>query len=371
MSGDLKYWLVDYIRTQGPLSIAQFMAFALHHPDGGYYTSRARLGRSGDFLTAPLASPMFGELIGLWCVQTWADMGAPNPVRLIELGPGTGVMMADMLRAARVCPDFLDAVRVSLVETSPGLAERQKRSLARAPAPPDWTTRLDAVADDAPTLIVANEFLDCLPIRQFVRVEGAWRERRVGVNPDDPERLAFIANPASIGPADLAILPQAWRGAAPDGALIEARPGVEPLLADIKHRFAQCPGRALFIDYGPAESELGDTLQAIAGHRKVDPLEAPGAADLTARVDFADLADQAKRLGLRVDGPLEQGVWLNALGLGVRAEALATAQPDQRASLRTQTARLAHSDQMGKLFKSVVLSSFDLPIAAGFAPITV
>ncbi|MCG8443510.1 MAG: SAM-dependent methyltransferase [Caulobacterales bacterium] len=361
---DLKRRLVARVRSDGPMSVAAFMAEALHDPRAGYYATKDPIGAGGDFITAPEISQMFGELVGLWCVQSWMDLGEPQRLRLIELGPGRGVMMADALRAASLSTPFMQACEVTFVEASPALASAQAERLARAPAPIFYAPTLET-APPGPAIILGNEFLDCLPVRQFVRVEGAWRERMVGLDPAHPGRLAFLAAPAPLAAADLRLLPAPLRDA-PDGTLIEARPTVEALTETLAGRAA--PFRALFIDYGPADSEAGDTLQAVRVHEKADPLAAPGEADLTARVDFAALAGMARTAGLRADGPVEQGAWLLGLGLEQRAAALSGARPEAKRSLAEQLHRLTDPSQMGRLFKVICLSSQGLPPPAGFPP---
>jgi NADH dehydrogenase [ubiquinone] 1 alpha subcomplex assembly factor 7 len=360
---DLLSRLVARVASDGPMSVAAYMAEALYDPRAGYYRTKDPIGAGADYVTAPEISQMFGELIGLWSVQTWLDLGAPAAFDLIELGPGRGTMLADALRAARLEPRFLAAAQVTLVEASPALEAAQAQMLADAPCRVTWTDRLPV--GDRPAIMLGNEFLDCLPVRQFVKRDGAWRERLVGLDPSDPGRLAFLLAPAPVSARDLAVLPEALRDA-PEGALVEARPTVEPLIESLAARFAKAPGRALLIDYGPAESEIGDTLQALKAHEKVDPLAFPGEADLTARVDFAEVARLARAHGLDVAGPVGQGEWLKALGIEHRAAALRASRPDMRATIARQVHRLTDENEMGALFKAVVISARKLPAPAGF-----
>lgn len=366
---DLRERLLARIASEGPMTVGAYMAEALYDARAGYYRTKDPIGAGADFVTAPEISQMFGELVGLWAVQSWLDMGAPAPFDLIELGPGRGTMMADALRAARLKPEFLRAARINLVEASPALHAVQARVLADTPVPVVWTDALAAAG--GPAIILANEFLDCLPVRQFVRHESAWRERLVGRDPHDPDRLAYQLSAAPAAARDVALLPPALRDA-PDDALVEIRPTVESTLDDVAARFAAAPqnarGRALFVDYGPATSEIGDTVQSLMRHQKVDPLAFPGEADLTARVDFAELKRLAEAKGLRVDGPIGQGAWLMALGIEHRAAALRQAAPDRKAEIARQLHRLTDENEMGALFKVMVLSAADLGPAAGFAP---
>ncbi len=354
----LKARLARLIAQDGPMTVAQYMTAALHDPHDGYYARRAALGAEGDFVTAPEISQMFGELVGLWCVQGWMDMGAPAPVALIELGPGTGAMMSDIWRAAKTAPSFCGSAQITLVETSPPLRAQQEAALAGAPV--RWAERL-AAAPEGPALIVANEFLDCLPIRQFVRTAAGWRERLVGISGED---LVFGLAPG--GPAPDVRIPEALRDA-PEGSLAEIAPGLAPLVEELARRLHAHLGRALFIDYGAPRTTPGDTLQAVAAHAKVDPLAAPGEADLTAHVDFASLAAHGRGAGLDVAGPMPQGAWLAALGIDARAQALAAARPDKAEAIARQRARLVDEDAMGVLFQVICLSSPGLPPPAGFA----
>jgi len=352
------------IAAQGPLPVSVFMMEALFDPMAGFYATRDPIGAGADFVTAPEISQMFGELLGLWAAQVWQDMGSPQSCVLAELGPGKGTMMSDMLRAARAVPGFADALKVSLVEASAALKMVQGRTLARAGVPVGWAKSLEALRA-GPAIIFGNEFLDCLPVRQAVRVDGQWCERCVSLHPEDESRFAFVTGPV-IADDDL-FIPDRLRGS-PDGTLAELRPGDMQVAEALAARFAADPGYALFIDYGPAISEPGDTLQAIRAHRKVHPLDAPGSADITARVDFEMLARHAKAAGLAVYGPAEQGAFLTGLGIGQRAGALAAAQPEHSEVIARQLARLTSPDEMGTLFKVMAFSAPDMPVPPGLAP---
>lgn len=346
------------IAADGPITVAEFMARALYDPQHGYYITRDPLGRAGDFTTAPEISQFFGEMVGLWCVQTWLEIGEPEVFALIELGPGRGTLMADMLRAARIRPNFLKAAKVSLVEVNPVLRAAQDNALSASGVDVHWIDSLDAVPD-GPSIIVGNEFLDCLPIRQFICIGGDWREKLVGL--DSTSKLAFGLSqpvpPPPLGPD----LP-----AAPDGTQIEITPGLATIITSIAARFAMAPGRAIFIDYGG--DGVGDTFQALSNHTKVSPLEAPGEADLTAHVNFIALAQHAKDAGLTVAGPMPQGAWLKGLGIETRARAVVSANPQRENVTAGELARLIDGDQMGTLFQAIALSSSCLPPAAGFPP---
>jgi NADH dehydrogenase [ubiquinone] 1 alpha subcomplex assembly factor 7 len=348
------------VRREGPLSIAAFMAMALHDPDNGYYARHDPFGAAGDFITAPAISQIFGELIGLWCVDFWRRIGKPDPVMLVELGPGDGTLMRDFLRAAATAPDFRRALRLYLVEASPLLRTAQQRRLAAAE--PHFIAGIDALPD-APLLLVANEFLDALPIRQLVRGHTEWRERLVALDADG--RLVFADGPES--PALSLLVPAALRPA-PPGTVCEICPAAAALAASLGELLARQPGAALFVDYGHVTPTPGPTLAAVRWHAGAAVLEAPGAADLSAHVDFAAFAAAARGAGAVVHGPLPQGCFLTALGAKARLAALsARATPAQHAALASGLRRLLDPAQMGNLFKAVALTSPGLPAPAGFA----
>ncbi|MBI74466.1 MAG: SAM-dependent methyltransferase [Oceanicaulis sp.] len=353
--------LRDRIRQTGPMSIAAFMTEALFDPREGYYATKNPIGAGADFITAPEISQMFGELMGLWAAQSWMDMGKPAAFQLVELGPGRGTMMADALRAARTVPGFVDAAHVVLIEASAALKAVQAQTLGPTGAQIRWVDRLESVPA-GPAIVLGNEFLDCLPVRQAIRRGDDWHERMIGLDAD--EAFVFVLGPPLGADADL--IPERLRDA-PEDSLAELRPGDRQVVDALAARFAEAPGRALFIDYGPATSETGDTLQAVKAHKKVPPLEAPGTADLTARVDFESLAAAARAAGLTVSGPVTQGDFLVGLGLEARAAALCQAAPDKRAVFARQVWRLTDPEQMGTLFKLVCLDADGLPAAPGFA----
>jgi SAM-dependent MidA family methyltransferase len=341
----LKDKLARRIAQMWPITVAEFMTACLHDPEFGYYATRPALGAGGDFITAPLISQMFGELIGLWAVEVWTAMGAPAPFRLVEMGPGDGTLMGDLLRAARLAPDFLDGADLRLVETSGPLIERQRAALSAHG--PRWAASLEDAPAGAPIILIANELLDCLPARQFVRTERGWAERRVGL--DAAGALAF-----GLSAAPEALIPEALRNA-PVGAVVEVSAAQEALGRTIGERIARDGGAALFIDYGRSVPETGDTLQALMRHRKVDPLSTAGEADLTVHADFPAFAAAARAAGAEVSRIATQGDFLRALGIEARAAALAATRPDKSELIARQLARLIDEDQMGALFKVVAI----------------
>jgi len=350
------------IAKDGPLSVEAFMEACLSDAMSGAYASRQPIGGQGDFITAPEISQIFGELIGLWTVAVWQSMGEPRPVIVAELGPGRGTLMADALRAWRSFPKFLDSVSVALIESSPVMAEAQRKALEDASVPLRWHATLDELPD-GPLIVLANEFIDALPIRQFVRRGGAWREQLIG---SDAKGGFAFTEAEVVAPEDQ--LPE-FAPVAPDGAILETRPAALTLLRELGRRAARAPLAALIIDYGHEESGFGDTLQAVQGHRFADPLADPGAADLSAHVDFADMKRHAGALGLKAYGPLPQGEVLLKLGLGERRERLLnSATPAQATAIASGAARLVDPAQMGVLFKVLALLSADLAPPPPFGP---
>lgn len=366
--------IADEIAACGPLTLARFMEIALHDPANGYYARHpglARPGADGDFVTAPEISQMFGELIGAWAIEAWRGMGAPDRFRLVEPGPGRGTMMADLWRVARLVPDFRMAAQIRLVERSHPLRAVQAQALADAPVA--WCETIDAAlgpgeSEPLPFILLANEFLDCLPIRQWRRLGAQLEERRVALA---DRKLVFQWVPAWTEPG----IPNEFshpRALYPDGEIIETRTADHHVLGLLAHAMQRAPGIALFIDYGKARPGPGDTLQALRGHRKADPLNDPGEADLTAWVDFSALERYGKSLGLAVFGPVPQGIFLNRLGIETRAARLANASPAQAPVIARALARLIHASQMGGLFKVIALASPGLfgpdHPPTGFAP---
>jgi SAM-dependent MidA family methyltransferase len=332
--------LARRIAAAGPISLADYMADCLLHPTHGYYATRDPLGAAGDFITAPEISQMFGELIGLALAQAWLDQDAPATIALTELGPGRGTLMSDVLRATRAVPGFHAATQVHLVEASPVLRAAQSRLLPQA-RHHDSTDTLP----DLPLFLVANEFFDALPIRQFVRDGTQWRERMVGLAGD---ALTFGLAPPSDQPALADRIADTT-----DGQLVEHCPALAPIVAGIGQRISTHGGAALIIDYGDWRS-LGDTLQALSDHAPADPLAAPGTADLTAHVDFEAVARAAAPAAHSRLTP--QGVFLERLGITARAQALADRlQGEARARHIAAHRRLTHPAEMGHLFKVIGL----------------
>lgn len=363
----LKQRLVKRIKAEGPMSVAEYMTLCLLDPVDGYYPTRDPLGSDGDFITAPEISQMFGEVIGLWCIQSWIDMGRPPSVQLIELGPGRGIMMADILRTAALDKAFERALSVTLIEASAALEAVQGQTLAATGVPVSWASDISKVPE-GPSLIIGNEFLDCLPIRQFIQDDpfagrAGWHERMVSV--DDEDNLRFVKSPVALSKVVQDALPAAQKEARKD-ELMEVCIAARQVTDQIAARLLDYPGRALFIDYGPEVTEFGDTLQALKRHEKVGVFSDPGNTDLTARVDFAALIEGAKDAGLDASEAVAQREFLSKLGIEMRAVALIKGKPDAKPKIVRQLHRLMDGDEMGELFKSVCLSSPGLPSPLGF-----
>ena len=331
------------IAQSGPIPVAQFMA----ESNALYYVSRDPLGRAGDFVTAPEVHQIFGEMVGAWLADLWDRAGRPRTA-LVELGPGRGTLASDMLRVLRRAG--WDG-EVHLVEASPVLREAQAAKVAGAQFHDDPST----LPDDAPLMVVGNEFLDALAVRQLVKTPDGWRERMVGMSDDT---LVFVAGSK---PMDAAV-PSELREA-PNDTILETSPASAALVEAIAGRLTRQGGAALFIDYGHLAPRTGSTLQAVRAHEKVDPLAYPGEADLTAHVDFPALAKVAQKAGAGWLSATTQGRWLTALGIEQRAAALARSNSDIHAARD----RLVQADEMGNLFKVMAFGNGDWPPGAGFA----
>jgi len=324
---------------------------------GGYYRDRDPLGAAGDFVTAPEISQMFGELVGLWAVASWAQMGCPDPFHLVELGPGRGTLMADALRAASQASAFLTAKRLHLIEINENLRRRQQENLAAHD--PNWHDDF-ATLPEGPALIIANEFFDALPIHQFVMTSKGWRERLITV---DRESGRFTWS-VDRTPSPQAVL--LGDRDASTGSIAEISPAGLALISSIADRCQSSGGAALIVDYGYADEIRHATFQAVRGHRAHDPLEAPGEADLTAHVDFAAMASAAIERGARAWGPVGQGEFLEALGIRRRADALKRSAPERADAVETALHRLIHAEEMGTLFKALAVTGPKALPPAGF-----
>ncbi|MFM9940305.1 MAG: class I SAM-dependent methyltransferase [Hyphomicrobiaceae bacterium] len=368
--------LKDRIRRDGPMTVPQYMQACLQDPEHGYYRTETAIGRSGDFITAPEISQIFGELLGLWAAIVWQQMGSPTRVNLIELGPGRGTLMRDALRAARVVPGFLEAARVTLIESNATLAHMQKATLASSPAPITWHADIQAIVDAGanvghapvrgdPAIIIGNEYLDCLPQAQMVRVGDAWMQRCVGL--DDQGHLSFGVGPHVAATAEI----EPWQHlnlntrypSARDGDVVE--PGHHDWIEGLTAGWPQVA--ALFIDYGHTDAAVGETLQAVRSHRYEHPLTSPGQADVTMHVDFASLVRHvSESQALAADGPTPQAEFLGSLGIIERASRLMSANPAKAGAIEAEVARLLAPNGMGTRFKAMGLRSATLPPLPGF-----
>ena len=352
MTTELGRLIARRIALTGPISLADFMAEALGHPRLGYYRKALPVGAAGDFTTAPEISQMFGELLGAWLAERWLAMGRPTGVRLVELGPGRGTLMADALRATRGVPGFHAAIDLHLVEINEPLRALQGQALAAYK--PAWHTRFDDVPE-GPLLLVANEFFDALPVRQFEKTARGWSERMVGLAEDGSLRLALAPGVTPFARA----LPDA-----PEGAQAEICEAGLGLAGAIGTRLKRHGGWALIVDYG-RDGMLGASLQAVRDHRGADILDRPGETDLSAHVDFAGIAHAT---GRPTFGPVGLGVFLRRLGIAERAAALkARANAAQRAAIDAASARLIDPDQMGTLFRVLAVGDNRSAAPAGFS----
>jgi NADH dehydrogenase [ubiquinone] 1 alpha subcomplex assembly factor 7 len=349
------------IRIAGPMPVMHYMSMCLTDPQYGYYITGDPFGVGGDFTTAPEISQMFGELVGLWAASVWRQMGSPEKLLLVELGPGRGSMMQDALRAAHVVPEFRKAVEVHFVEVSPLLEARQRQFVGGLGVPFNWHKALEEVPE-GPMIVLANEFFDALPVHQAVMCADGWHERVIKIDEDDKFRFTISRDPIPLFDQ---LLPRGMR--AQIGEIFEWR--TDQTALEIGRRVRHSEGAALVIDYGHDRSATGETLQAVGKHAYADPLVAPGLVDLTAHVDFQALADAAESMGAVAHGPVSQGDFLRRLGIEARAVALkATAPPGKVTEIETALGRLIGEvgRGMGRLFKAIALAHPKLGPLPGF-----
>jgi NADH dehydrogenase [ubiquinone] 1 alpha subcomplex assembly factor 7 len=349
------------IGIAGPMPVATYMRLCLTHPQYGYYINRDPFGTGGDFVTAPEISQMFGELIGVWLASVWEQLGSPENMRLIELGPGRGTMLLDALRAAKTVQGFQRAIVLHLVEISPALQKVQERRLAPLGLPIHWHAALEDVPA-GPCLIVANEFIDALPVHQAVKQADGWHERVIEIAADGAFVIGTARDPL---PHFEATLPRGLR-LSPAGSIYEWR--ADGFAMEIGRRVRE-GGAALIVDYGHAWYGLGETLQAVSGHTYSDPLRSPGQVDLTAHVDFEALAQRAESMGARVHGPIAQRDWLRRLGVDQRATALKAHAPyGKTVEIDQALSRLTAGGAkgMGELCKAFAITDPKLKSVPGF-----
>ncbi len=343
------------IASEGPVDVGRFMALCMAVRDQGYLEQGEMLGARGDFITAPEISQVFGELIGLALAAGWQALGEPPRIRIGELGPGRGTLLADLWRATAVLPAFREAVvGVELVEISRRLRARQRETLGHLPIA--FHDGIESLPADLPLFLVANEFFDALPIRQYVRTDRGWCERLVAVDEEGRFHFTLAPLPLPLGGAD-----------AEPGEVREIAPARQAVAAGIAARIAATGGLACIIDYGARELR-GDTLQAVRRHRRVDPLDHPGEADLSSHVDFAALARAARREGAAVFGPVSQGLFLERLGVRTRLAVLLRDVREERVrrSLVEGVARLVAPQAMGGLFQVLAITAGNAPPPPGF-----
>ncbi len=341
--------IAKQIEATGPISVSEYMRIS----NEAYYASGDPFGVDGDFITAPEVSQIFGELVGLWFADIWLRHNTPQKVHYVELGPGRGTLAKDALRAMarfELKPD------VHFFENSKALRTQQQEAVPTAAFYDD----LDDLPEDGPLFIVANEFFDALPVRQYVATASGWRERVVARD----RAVGFSAIPGSR-PAD-SFVPRDL-SSAPPGSIYEVSGAMSDVMYALTNRLAQQGGVILVIDYGYTQMGLGSTLQAVKDHKFVSPFSDPGEVDLTAHVNFLELANFAHMRNLRNFGPVEQGAWLTSLGINARAQMLANENPDQADDITAARNRLASPEEMGSLFKVLALTTLDWPEPEGFA----
>ncbi|MGB0935364.1 MAG: class I SAM-dependent methyltransferase [Alphaproteobacteria bacterium] len=336
----LKDILIEQIQREGPISVEQYMRQCLYHPEYGYYKARNPLGAAGDFTTAPEISQMFGEMISIWLQDLWGRAGAPDSFSLIEIGPGQGTLMHDILRVAS--KDFMAAADIHLVDVNPVLIAAQREKLSHYNI--TWHEDVKSALQDKTTFVVCNELFDALPIQQYINQNGAWTERLIEVQNN---QLCFQSDASEIRE--------------------ECADAIQ-LMQSLSDHLAEHSGAGLFIDYGYCANETGDTFQALKDHRFQDVLQDPGNCDLTAHVNFGALKKQAKTSGCVEFGLTTQRNFLIELGIETRADMLSMkANSAQASDIKSALKRLINVSEMGELFKVLAVTSPDLPIPSGFA----
>lgn len=360
-------YIKSIIKAQGPLTIAQYMAICLSDSEHGYYIKNIPLGKEGDFITSPEISQMFGELLGIWSATMWQNMDMPDDIAIVELGPGKGTLMSDFLRGTENVPGFHDSISVHLVEISPALKEAQKKTLEDFDIDIEWHQTFSEIPKK-PSIIIGNEFFDALPIHQFVKTVGGWREKMVVETEDGI--LNFSLSPTET--TSCALIPENLRNS-PEDSVVEVCPSMIVIAQEIAAHIIENGGVALFIDYGYEESLLKSTFQAVKDHKFHDPLQNPCEADLTTFVDFSAIKKVAKENKINVHGCIDQADLLKKLGIDVRAKMLSqNASEKQKQEIELQLERIIGENQMGRLFKCLALSNPLLPTPIGFEddPIT-
>ena len=357
---NLSDYIAALIRASGPLTVARYMSEALNHPKWGYYARRNPLGSSGDFITAPEISQMFGELVTAWLIDCWEKMGRPDPAIGGELGPGRGTFISDLWRVAQMVPRFSRAINLCLVETSPVLREqqRQKLELMGCSGEVTWVESFDEVPE-MPMLLIANEFFDALPVHQYIRFRGNWRERLVDIDPKTDQGFCYILNSQITSIPSMGVDERCVVDA------LEVCPIGVLLARGIGERLRRFSGAALIIDYASAHPGL--SFQAVRAHSSVNPLISPGESDLSCAVDFKVLGQAAGVAGARVHGPVPQGSFLRSLGIEQRtATLIKEANPEMACAVSQSKNRLIGPEFMGQLFNALAISSPDIPLVEGF-----
>jgi len=353
------------IRLNGPMNMAEYMGLCLGHPEHGYYMRRNPLGQEGDFTTAPEISQMFGELIGAWLADSWMQLGSPDKFILLECGPGRGTLMADALRATKAVKGFHEAMQLHMLEMSPTLKASQQAALEGYDA--TWHMTLESVPTDSPLLVLGNEFLDALPVRQIVLRDTGWAEKVINIDINDTLRLYEIEADEGVKQLipPMLIPPQL-------GDHLEVSLQQKCTIGEIINIVLKQGGISLFIDYGFTHSVSGDTLQAVKNHSYCGVLDSPGEVDITAHVNFAEISRFSMENNVTVHGPVSQGDFLNRLGMKVRAQNLTQgATAEQAKDIALAVTRLTGKDtkagEMGELFKVIAMSSDPSLKLAGFS----
>lgn len=363
----LSHIIREKIKENGPMPISEYMGLCLGHPEHGYYMKQDPFGREGDFITAPEVSQMFGEMLGAWIIDTWQKMGMPSDITLLECGPGRGTLMSDILRVAKQVPEFWQAVHVQLMETSPVLKDKQEKALGvyDLPHAAEWITCTESVHPSFPVIAIGNEFLDALPVDQYVFTDTGWAKKFIDVEKNESFRICENAQNSNDESIEKHIPNGLFKPKL--GEIVEVSLEERRINSELIEIVLKQGGSILWIDYGFKNYGRGDTLQVVKSHEYSTLLAEPGESDITYHINFADLADRAMAKNMVVHGAVSQKNFLTSLGIEKRAEILRQCATEmQRRDIDAALDRLIGDDQMGDLFKVIAFTNNPDIELAGF-----
>jgi len=351
----------NILKEKGHMTTDEYMSVCLYDDEFGYYRVHDPIGRDGDFITSPEISQTFGEMIGAWLAATWSSVDSPKEKILVELGPGRGTLMKDILRATKNVDGFHDGLEVHLVEVNEKLRDRQRNVLEHEKVEIFWHDSVDDLPAK-PIFLVANEFFDALPIVQFTKMKKGWRENIIRL--DEEGNLEFGILEKKTKPCKL--VPEEFDDAKV-GDFYEMSPYSIEVIEKISEHIKKHDGAALIIDYGYFKNELADTFQSVKAHKYHNPLKTPGEADLTAHVNFPNLQKVAIKKGVNAYANVTQGELLVSLGIGIRAKAIMEKLNGRDKDVFGDAIKkLISVDEMGSLFKCMAIMRQDRDVPYGF-----